>query len=252
MEELLMKNNICIIIPCFNEQDNVCEVIEETKQYNQDATILIVNDGSSDNTSEYARQSKKALVLDLPCNLGVGGAVQAGLMFARQNNYEFAIKLDGDLQHPPEFVKTLVAELKNSDNDIIAGSRFIANEGFQSSLKRRLGMSVLRLWAYILTQKIVTDPTSGFRAYNRRAIEFMATHYPSFDYPEPEEIILAHKNTFKFKEIPVKMRARKHGFSTISSSISFYYMLKVSLAMLIIFLRSPSYYNNKNSKKLIS
>lgn len=232
-----MQEKICIIIPCFNEQNNVIEVIEETFRHNESATILIINDGSSDNTYEFAVSTRKARIIDLPCNLGVGGAVQAGFMFAARQGFDYAVKLDGDLQHPPDFVSSLIAELKNSSCDIVIGSRFIDHDGFQSSFTRRIGIGVLKSWAKLLTGIAVTDPTSGFRAYNRNAIEFMAEHYPSFDYPEPEELILACKNGLKLKELSVKMRARKSGVSSISSSISLYYMVKVSLAMFFIALR---------------
>jgi glycosyltransferase involved in cell wall biosynthesis len=233
-----MQEKICIIIPCYNEQNNVVEVIEETAKHNEAATILIVNDGSLDRTSDFAKKTNKARVIDLPCNLGVGGAVQAGFMFAAKNDYDYAVKLDGDLQHPPEFVSSLINELKNSSSDIVIGSRFIDYSGFQSSFSRRIGIAVLKGWAKILTGLAVSDPTSGFRAYNRAAIEFMAEHYPSFDYPEPEELILACKNGFILKEHSVIMRPRKSGVSSISSSISLYYMIKVSLAMFFIALRT--------------
>lgn len=242
-----MQEKVCIIIPCYNEQDNILEVIEETRRHNPDATILIVNDGSADKTALIVKSDPRAKLIDLPCNLGVGGAVQAGFIYALRNNYAFAVKLDGDLQHPPEFVDNLLSELKSCGSDIVIGSRFIDSKGFQSSFSRRIGISILRNWAFALARETISDPTSGFRAYNRRAIEFMAAHYPSFDYPEPEELILARKNGLKIKEIPVTMRERKSGVSSISSSISFYYMAKVSLAMFFIALRPPeAFWNRKN------
>lgn len=245
-----MQEKVCIIIPCYNEQNNILEVIEETRRHNPKATVLIVNDGSADKTAFIVNKDSRAKLIDLPCNLGVGGAVQAGFIFAFRNNFDFAVKLDGDLQHPPEFVDNMLTELKSSGSDIVIGSRFIVSKGFQSSFSRRIGISILKNWAFVLAREKISDPTSGFRAYNRRAIEFMAAHYPSFDYPEPEEIILARKNGLMLKEIPVTMRERKSGVSSISSSISFYYMAKVSLAMLFIALRPPEPFwgREKNDK----
>lgn len=243
-----MQEKVCIIIPCYNEQNNILEVIEETRLHNPDATILCVNDGSVDKTALIVRSDPGAKLIDLPCNLGVGGAVQAGFIYALRNDYDFAVKLDGDLQHPPEFVDNLLSELKSSGSDIVIGSRFIDSKGFQSSFSRRIGISILRNWAFLLARETISDPTSGFRAYNRRAIEFMAAYYPSFDYPEPEELILARKNGLKLKEVPVTMRERKSGVSSISSSISFYYMAKVSLAMLFIAIRRPEPFWNREDK----
>lgn len=230
----------CVIIPCFNEQDNVADVIRDICNVDMNLAALIVNDGSNDLTSENAKKTGKALVIDLPINLGVGGAVQTGFKYAEKQNYSYAMKFDGDGQHDPESIQRMIQPLINGQADIVIGSRFIAdNRGFKSTFLRRKGIWLLQLLSRLLTGQTVTDPTSGLRAYNRRAIEFMASHYPSFDYPEPEEIILASKNNFRIIEVPVVMRERTSGVSTISSPLSIYFMIKVTLAMLFIYLREP-------------
>lgn len=228
------------IIPCFNEEGNIAAVVTELQQQCPELSILVVDDASTDRTSQVAESLIPGQTLRLPLNLGVGGAMQTGLKFALQNDFSFAIKIDGDGQHPPQAIKELLEPLKQGIADIVVGSRFIRNNtGFRSSFFRRVGIIFFELLGLLLTGKRFTDPTSGFRAYNRTAIEFMANHYPTFDYPEPEELVLASKNGLRVTELPVCMRERLSGASTISSSISIYFMLKVTLAMILISLRPP-------------
>ncbi len=228
------------IIPCFNEEGNIAAVVTELQQQCPELSILVVDDASTDRTSQVAESLIPGQTLRLPLNLGVGGAMQTGLKFALQNDFSFAIKIDGDGQHPPQAIKELLEPLRQGIADIVVGSRFIRNNtGFRSSFFRRVGIIFFELLGLFLTGKRFTDPTSGFRAYNRTAIEFMASHYPTFDYPEPEELVLASKNGLRIMEVPVCMRERLSGTSTISSSISIYFMLKVTLAMILISLRPP-------------
>lgn len=235
----------CVIIPCYNEEENICLLLDEIQQF-EDLIPVIVNDGSTDHTSGRVLSNSKVILIELTCNLGVGGAVQTGMMYALKTKFLHAIKLDGDGQHNPADVKALLKPILDNKADIIIGSRFInTNDGFRSTFLRRMGIGLIQIWCKLLTGQWITDPTSGFRAYNRKAIEFMAEHYPSFDYPEPEEIVLARKNGLRICEVPVKMRNRKHGVSTISSSISLYYMLKVTLSMLFIALRKPEKRKNE-------
>jgi glycosyltransferase involved in cell wall biosynthesis len=235
----------CIIIPCYNEANNIARVVDEVWPYAEDLEILVVNDASTDQTSLAARKTLKATVIDLPANLGVGGAVQTGMKFADTRGRSLAIKLDGDGQHPPEAIQSLLKPLYEDAADIVVGSRFLAdNSGFKSSWLRRIGTKFFEKLALFLTGQRFTDATSGFRAYNRKAIEFMARNYPTFDYPEPEELVIATKHGLRVKEIPVTMRERLSGESTISSTMSVYFMLKVTLAMIFIYLRTSQQIRN--------
>lgn len=236
-----------LIIPCFNEEASIGNVIEEICAKFSGYEILVLNDCSNDATSEVARRTGHATVIDLPVNLGVGGAVQTGFKYAVEHNFSFAVKFDGDGQHDSAWLSSLLKPLRDDQADIVTGSRFLQNNlGFKSTYWRRFGIKFFEFVCQILTGNRLTDPTSGLRAYNRKAIRFMANHYPSFDYPEPEEIILASKSSLRVVEVPVVMRERQAGLSTISSALSIYYMLKVTLAMLFIYLREPE---TKVSKK---
>lgn len=230
-------NQIYCLIPCYNEGGNLDELLPEIKQCNENYFPVVINDHSSDNTQEVALKNK-ATVINLPINLGVGGAVQTGLQYVKQHNGAYAVKIDGDGQHNPSDLKNLLKPLIEGEADIVIGSRFINQcEGFKSTFFRRQGIKILQLFTKLLSGNSITDPTSGYRAYNSKAIEFMAENYPSFDYPEPEEVILAAKNNLRIKEVPVLMRNRCHGTSSISFFGSFYYMAKVILAMLFIKIR---------------
>lgn len=229
-----------IIIPCFNEAACIATVLAELRDQQREAEILVIDDASADKTASLAESAEKTTVISLPINLGVGGAVQTGLIYSYSAGDSFAVKFDGDGQHNPAEISNLLAPLQANQADIVVGSRFLAaGEGYQSSFIRRIGIKFFEAVCFFLTGQRITDPTSGFRAYNSQAIGFMARHYPSFDYPEPEEIILAHKNSLRVLEIPTTMRERKSGLSSISSAMSVYYMIKVTLAMLLISLRPP-------------
>ncbi len=229
-----------IIIPCFNEAACITTVLDELRDQQREAEILVIDDASADKTASLAESAEKTTVISLPINLGVGGAVQTGLIYSYSAGDSFAVKFDGDGQHNPAEISNLLAPLQANQADIVVGSRFLAaGDGYQSSFIRRIGIKFFEAVCFFLTGQRITDPTSGFRAYNSQAIRFMARHYPSFDYPEPEEIILAHKNNLRVLEIPTTMRERKSGLSSISSAMSVYYMIKVTLAMLLISLRPP-------------
>lgn len=227
-----------IIIPAFNESGNIEAVITSLVATNPDWDILVVNDGSTDNTGEVAKATGRAFVAELPCNLGIGGAVQTGLKYAARRNYLHAVKFDGDGQHRAEEIDSLLRSIHAGTADVVIGSRFLGNgQGYQSTRARRIGIGLFQIINSLLIGQKVTDNTSGFRAYNRKAIEFLAKHYPSFDYPEPEEVILLAKNNFAIQEIPVEMRERTHGKSSISPLKSLYYVVKVVLAVLMTALR---------------
>ncbi len=236
-------NNIYIIIPCYNEEGNIKGVLEEIKEVSKESSdfwqIVVVNDSSTDNTSLEASKISNTVVLNLDVNLGVGGAVQTGLIYSEKKNADYVLKVDGDGQHNPVEIINMLKPLLEDKADIVIGSRFLEkNNGFKSTLFRRFGIKMLQIVCCFLTKQSITDPTSGFRAYNSKALHFMAENYPSFDYPEPEEVVLAAKNNLRILEVPVVMRERRAGKSSISFYGSFYYMIKVILSMFFIKLRS--------------
>lgn len=225
---------ILAIVPAFNEEENILSTINKIKEA-IDIDILIINDGSADNTSMIARLAK-VNVLDLPCNLGIGGAVQTGYKYASRNNYDIAIQIDGDGQHNPQFIPSLLGPIIDNGYDMVIGSRFINKEGFQSTLMRRIGIKYFYHLIKLITGLKITDPTSGFRCCNNKAIKYFANNYPT-DYPEPESIVIANRIGMKVMEIPVIMDKREGGISSIRSFRSIYYMIKVTLAIIIDKLR---------------
>jgi glycosyltransferase involved in cell wall biosynthesis len=228
-------NRILAIVPAFNEQENIAPVISDLKGVAID--ILVVNDASEDDTSHVARSTGGAEVIDLPVNLGIGGAVQTGFKYASRNRYDIAIQFDGDGQHKAGEIEKLIGPIEANVADVVIGSRFLGGGGgFKSTFSRRLGIRLLQAICRILIGKKITDSTSGFRAYNRRAFEFLSDFYPE-DYPEPESVVLLGKEGYRISEVPVVMEERKGGSSSIHGLLSLYYMIKVILSMLITFTR---------------
>ncbi|NLV35936.1 MAG: glycosyltransferase family 2 protein [Clostridiaceae bacterium] len=219
-----------IIIPAYNEAKNLVPLLDRIRIACPDYDVVVINDCSTDNTLAICKKYR-AHVIDLPVNLGIGGAVQAGYKYARYKHYDAAVQVDGDGQHNPEYIKLLVSELENGAN-ICIGSRFISKEGFQSSLIRRLAIRYFSGLIQLFTGLYITDPTSGFRACDTKAISLFASDYPR-DYPEPESIVSAARNKLSACEIPVVMNERKEGKSSITFVKSLYYMIKVSLAIVI-------------------
>jgi len=231
------QNKILVIVPAYNEEGSVGKVVEEVHAYLPKAEVLVVNDGSTDRTSVTAK-STGAVVLDLPFNLGIGGAMQAGYKYAYEKGYDIAIQVDGDGQHDPKEVGKLLDDLKERKIDMAIGSRFIGDSGYKSSTMRMIGISIFsRVISMIVGQKI-TDPTSGFRAANRKAIQLFATDYPQ-DYPEPEVVILLHQCHLQMGEVPVGMSERYSGESSITKIRSIYYMVKVLLAIFVDCFKRP-------------
>ncbi len=225
------KQKILVIIPALNEEGSVGKVVKEVKEHLPQVDILVVNDGSSDLTSKKAKEAG-AVVLDLPFNLGIGGAMQAGYKYAFEKGYEIAIQVDGDGQHDPKEIPKLLQALEEKEVDMVIGSRFIGDSEFKSSMMRRVGISIFsRVISLIVGQKI-TDPTSGFRAVNRKAIQLFAFDYPQ-DYPEPEVLVLLHQCGLKVAEVPIGMSKRYTGESSITKLRSIYYMVKVLLAIFV-------------------
>lgn len=231
-----MNEKIVIIIPAYNEEKNITKVIESLSSLNIYADLFIINDGSTDNTSIVVKKTQKAELISLKKNLGIGGAVQTGFKIAKIYNYDIAVQFDGDGQHNAYEILKLIEPLNANEADVVVGSRFINNNGFRSTFLRRIGIKLFEILNLLLINQKIKDNTSGFRAYNKRAIDFLADNYPQ-DYPEPEAIILLGRNNFRIKEIPTLMNIREHGKSSISGLISVYYMIKVILSIFITFLR---------------
>lgn len=228
-----MNERILIIIPAYNEEKNIRSVIETLKDHSANYECLVINDGSRDNTQHEAESNGLATVIELPSNLGIGGAVQTGFKYALYEEFDYAIQFDGDGQHLAKEIPTILAPLQNGEFDVCIGSRFVETTfGFQSTFMRRIGIRIFALMNLLLIRKKITDSTSGFRAYNKEAIEFLAKNYPT-DYPEPETIILLGKNDFRVCEVPVEMAERQGGTSSISGLKSAHYMIKVIIAMLM-------------------
>lgn len=223
-----------VIIPCYNEEKNIVKTVEQiknTKLKNITLDYIVINDGSSDNTKKVMVDNNINFI-DLPFNLGIGGAVQTGYKYAYYNNYDVAIQFDGDGQHNANYIKDLIEEIK-SGNNVVIGSRFVANlSKFKSTRIRRLGIKFLSWLIKLVSGKKICDPTSGFRAVDREVIKLFANDYP-IDYPEPDTIVTVIKKGYSVSEIPVEMNEREYGKSSINPIKSIYYMIKVSLAIII-------------------
>ncbi|GMB01249.1 glycosyltransferase family 2 protein [Pelosinus sp. IPA-1] len=223
---------VLIIIPAYNEGENIRNLIWDLQKYNEFGyDILVINDGSTDDTARACRE-EGITVIDLPCNLGIGGAVQTGYLYAEKNSYDIAIQVDGDGQHSPEYISELIEPLRKEEVDLVIGSRYINGIGFQSTRIRRIGIKFFTLLIWFLTRQCFTDPTSGFRACNKKVIQLFARNYPK-DYPEPESLVFLKRYSCKIIEKPVVMKSRCNGESSINIIQSIYYMIKVTLAILI-------------------
>jgi len=233
------RGEILVIVPAYNEELNIGSVLDDLKKVPLPVDILVINDGSSDQTSKVARATGQVRVIDLPKNLGIGGAVQTGFKYAARNGYGTAVQCDGDGQHLAAEIPRLVEVLQEQSASMVVGSRFLEKStGYQSTFSRRIGIRLFQAVSALLIGQRVTDSTSGFRAYDRRAIEFLACHYP-VDYPEPEAVILLGRNGFRITEAATRMRERQGGGSSIHGITGGYYMVKVLLAMLMTALRKP-------------
>lgn len=222
---------ILVIIPCYNEEASIEKVVANLQAKAPFADYLIINDCSTDST-ESILCAKGMNYINNPVNLGIGGGVQAGYLYARENGYDIAVQMDGDGQHDPAYLADVCQPVIDGEFDMAIGSRFIRKEGFQSSFMRRLGINIISMLIKILTGKKVYDVTSGYRACNRRLIEFFSNDYAD-DYPEPEAIMSCIMNGYKVGEVPVVMEERQGGVSSIRSLKSAYYMIKVCLALVV-------------------
>ena len=231
--------SILVIIPAYNEEHTIGTVVQDIKEQFSRADILVINDGSTDRTSQEAA-GEGAAVIDLPYNLGIGVAVQTGFKFAREIGYSLVVQVDADGQHPASEIAKLITPISNQQADMVIGSRFSGNKAsFPTPLARRLGMLILRTFISLIIRQRIRDVTSGFRAVGGKTIEFLARAYPT-DYPEPESIVLLHRAGFKIKEVPVAMSPRQGGASSITPGRAIYYMIKVLLALMMgLFKKKP-------------
>jgi len=241
---------ILFIVPAYNEEANLSAVIAGLRDHYPAADVLVVNDGSTDDTGEVARRTG-AMLLDLPFNLGIGGAVQSGLLFAQRNGHDIAVQFDGDGQHTPDEIAALLTRLEKGDCDVVIGSRFVERSAYRAPAPRRAGIALLSLVHRIVLRRRISDPTSGFRAYNRPAIEFLADEYPH-DYPEPESIVTLTRNGYRVVEVKVEMKPRQGGRSSITFWRAVYYMFKVLVAIGIGATRTtrrPSQHEHRDSDR---
>ncbi len=232
-------NQLAAIIPAYNEEKAIAGVVNDILQVAQEQnlsiTVIVVNDCSQDSTPEIISKLN-CITLNLPINLGIGGAVQTGFKYAFENNFDYAIQIDGDGQHPASAIPQLISAVEEDKLDIVIGSRFILKEGFQSSRIRRFGINYFKWLNRFFAGVTIHDSTSGLRLINKKALEIVNEYYPD-EYPEPEAIILYALNKLKIGEISVPMRERQGGVSSIGAMSSVYYMFKVTLAIIYTFVK---------------
>ena len=231
MAEQLGELERLAIVPALNEEETVGRVIDEIREFDPGFDIVVVDDGSIDRTAGVAAD-RGAHVLRLPFNLGIGGAMQTGYRFAFEHGYDIAVQIDGDGQHDPAQLPAILAPVLAGEADLCVGSRFAGGSGYQSSFARRVGIRVFAAVVSVIVRQKVTDTTSGFRAVNRKGIALFAADYPH-DYPEVEATVMCVKHKLRLTEVPVEMRERAGGESSITALRSIYYMTKVLLAIFV-------------------
>ena len=224
------KNKL-VIIPAYNEEGAIVNTVEDIKKNAPSFDYIIINDQSTDTTKRICEEHDYNMIT-LSVNSGIGAAVQTGYMYGYRNGYEYAIQVDGDGQHDAQFLEEMALVMEREKPNMLIGSRFINNEGFQSTGLRRVGIRFFTWLIKVLTGSIVTDPTSGMRMVDRNIIALFSKEYPK-DYPEPESVVSVLKKGYIVKEIPVEMKARESGESSISPKRSIYYMIKVPIACIL-------------------
>jgi glycosyltransferase involved in cell wall biosynthesis len=226
------------IVPAYNEAEAIEAVIAELRSFDPKLEIIVVDDGSMDGTAERAEKLGVAVVR-LPFNLGIGGAMQTGYQYARDQGFDLAVQVDGDGQHDPREITQLVEPILSGEADMAVGTRFAGGRRYRPPFARRIGIQLFARVVSLIVRQRVTDTTSGFRAVNTRGIALFASDYPH-DYPEVETTVLVHQHRLRMVEVPVAMRTRASGHSSITIFQSVYYMIKVSLALLVGLFRRPS------------
>lgn len=230
-----MLKSYLIVIPAYNEEKHIADVLRDIRGTGFPADILVVNDGSADETSAIAKR-EGVMVLDLPVNIGYGGAIQTGFRFATEFGYEFVVTLDGDGQHSPDSVNTLIETMEREKADVVIGSRFIEGT-YRMGIFRKMGVRLFSRIAFLCTGTNFSDPTSGFQLLNRRIFSYLSDgdNYP-LDYPDANMIIALHKMRFKLAEAPVRMK-EKRGKSMHQGLRPVYYVIRMLLAIIIVLLR---------------
>ena len=227
-----MSPRTIAIVPARNEAGSIGGVVDEIRAFDPELDVVVIDDGSTDATAEVAR-SRGAAVVSLPFNLGIGGAVQTGFKYALAHGYELAVRLDGDGQHDPAELPKLIGPVVAGEADIVVGSRFHGGDSsYRPPLARRIGIGFFARLVSALVRQRVTDTTSGFQALNRHGIELFAADYPH-DYPEVEATVMVIRHRLRLMEVQARMREREHGSSSITVLRSLYYMVKVTLALLV-------------------
>lgn len=235
-----MKEKVLLIIPAYNEEKNILKTYQQVKNYNKmhktNYDVIVINDGSKDKTSEICHKNNIPVV-DLIHNLGIGGAVQTGYKYAYYHNYDIAVQFDGDGQHDIRYVKDIIEPIINKKADMVIGSRFVKNiDTFKSTFARRAGIKVISVFMKWTTGKKIYDTTSGFRACSKELIYDFSLSYPN-EYPEPITTAEVIKKKYEVLEVPVEMKEREGGTSSIRTWKNIYYMLNVCLALIAIKIR---------------
>jgi len=232
------RKNVAVVIPAFNEADSITGVVDAVNKLRidgYDLKAVVVNDASLDETGSVAA-NLQCVLLNLPVNLGIGGAVQTGFKYAWENGFDYVVQVDGDGQHPPGEIHKLIEKMEETQADVVIGSRFMNKTGYQSSQLRRIGIKHFSFLIKLLCHQKIFDTTSGFRLINKKTLSIVQACYPD-EYPEPESLILFALKGLKVKEVPVEMISRLQGKSSIRAFNTLYYMIKVSFAVCFTYLR---------------
>lgn len=223
--------NVCVIVPAYNESESLPNILKEIKSVSKKLTICVVDDGSNDQTFEVVQKLKSVYSIKLPFNLGIGSAVQTGLVWARNKGFKVAAQIDGDGQHNPQYLPKLLDNLVK-DVDLVIGSRYATKTGYKTPVMRRIGIKIFSRLIELTCGKKIFDSTSGYRVFGKNSLNFFADNYPQ-EFPEPRSIVQALKKGLKIKEIPVEMRPRITGKSSVTWFKSIYLMFSISIAILI-------------------